>query len=78
MVSYAVNYRLFGLDPLGFHLTNLAIHLVSTVLVFWLFSALSQNLKVGFVTAALFGWHPMHVESVAWVAERTRHHDFRA
>ncbi len=70
MVSYAIDYRLFGLDPLGFHLTNLGIHLVSTVLVFWLFSALSQNLSVGFVTAALFGWHPMHVESVAWVAER--------
>ena len=70
MVSYAVDYRLFGLDPLGFHLTNLGIHLVNTALVFWLFSTLGQDRRVGFVTAALFGWHPMHVESVAWIAER--------
>lgn len=70
MVSYAVDYQFFGLDPFGFHLTNLGVHLVNTALVFWLFSTLSQNLRVGFVTAALFGWHPMHVESVAWIAER--------
>ena len=70
LASFAVDYQLFGLNPLGFHLTNLVAHLVSTVLVFWLFSTLSQNTLVGFVTAALFGFHPMHVESVAWISER--------
>ncbi len=70
LISYAVDYRLFGLNPLAFHLTNLAFLLVSTVLVFRLFSALTGNPRVGFVTAALFGFHPMHVESVAWIAER--------
>ncbi len=70
MVSYAIDYRLSGLNPFTFHLTSLAIHLASTALVFWLFTALSHNVLVGFVTAALFGWHPMHVESVAWISER--------
>ncbi len=70
LVSYAVDYQLFGLNPLGFHLTSLGLHLASTVLVFWLFSTLSRNLGIGFLTAALFGFHPMHVESVAWISER--------
>ncbi len=70
MVSYAVDYRLAGLSAFTFHLTSLAIHLASTALVFWLFTVLSENVRVGFVTAALFGWHPMHVESVAWISER--------
>ena len=69
-ISYAIDYRLFGLDPLAFHLTNVAFHVVSTILVFRLFSVLTGNSRVGFVTAALFGFHPMHVESVAWIAER--------
>ncbi len=70
LASYAIDNRLFGLNATAFHLTSLAIHLVSTALVFCLFSALTQNQRVGFVTAALFGFHPMHVESVAWISER--------
>ena len=81
VVSYALEYRIFGLDPFYYHLTNLMIHALNTMLVFLLVSALIKDgLKInangkealfiaGF-TAFLFGIHPMHVEAVAWVSGR--------
>jgi len=71
LVSYAVEYRLAGLgDPFVFHATNLALHLLNSVLVFWFIYLVSRSAAVSVITALLFGIHPMHVESVAWVAER--------
>ena len=79
MISYAVDYALWGLNPLGYHLENNILHAVNTALV----AVLSVRLitiarplsapgafAAGFVPALLFGIHPLHVESVAWVSER--------
>ncbi len=80
MLSYAVDYRFWGLDPLGYHLTNIIFHALNTALVFILAVRLIRASGAGWaprgvmfagVFAALFfGLHPVHVESVAWVSER--------
>ncbi|HEY4798631.1 MAG TPA: tetratricopeptide repeat protein [Bacteroidia bacterium] len=70
MLSYMVDYKFFGLNSFGYHLTNLILHLLGTFFVFLIFRKLSGNDLVAFLTALLFGIHPLHVESVAWVAER--------
>ena len=62
--------QLFGLKPWGHHLTSVLLHAVNTVLVFLLLRSLTGALWRSVLVAALFGLHPLHVESVAWVAER--------
>lgn len=70
MVSLALNAER-PLSPRPFLATNLAIHLVNTGLVFCLALALSRRrILAAFLAALLFGIHPMHVESVAWVSSR--------
>lgn len=70
MFSYMLDYQFFGLNPFGYHLVNLIFHLLSTLFVFLIITNLSGNSLVAFITALLFGIHPLHVESVAWIAER--------
>jgi len=71
MLSLAIDYHFFKLDPFYYHLKNLIFHLISSVLVFILILKVSKNnLFVSFFTALLFAIHPMHVESVAWISER--------
>lgn len=70
ILTYAIEYRLAGLDPRVFHATNYLLHLLNCLLVFGLFLILSRNFKIALVTALLFGVHPLHVESVAWITER--------
>jgi tetratricopeptide (TPR) repeat protein len=68
--SHMLDCQWFGLRPAGHHLTNLALHAVNTVLLFGLLRTLTGRDGRSAVVAALFGLHPLHVESVAWVAER--------
>jgi tetratricopeptide (TPR) repeat protein len=71
MLSLALNYAISGLNPLSYHVLNLILHLLNTFLVYRLASRLSNNSSIiSFTTALLFGIHPLHVESVAWVSER--------
>lgn len=79
MISYAVDYALWGLNPLGYHLENNVLHAVNTALVAVLSVRLITIVRplsppaafaAGFIPALLFGIHPLHVESVAWVSER--------
>ncbi len=69
-LSWALNYRMAGLDPFGYHLANLMLHLGSTGLVFLFIKKLTGHEPVAFLTAVLFGIHPMHVEPVAWITGR--------
>ena len=71
MLSLAFNYLISGNDPWSYHLLNVLFHLANCYFVFRL-TLLLTNKKViiAFVTAILFGIHPLHVESVAWVSER--------
>ena len=69
-VSFLIDVELYGLNPSGFHLTNLLLHsLNSLVLYAFLLSATGSRTR-SFIVAALFAVHPLHVESVAWVSER--------
>src|SRR6186997_3676684 len=71
IATLAANYSMTGLDASSYLITNLLLHLINTGLVFyfiWLISG--KKLWVAAFTAIVFGIHPMHVESVAWVSER--------
>jgi len=70
LFSFAIERHFFGLDPFFYHLDNLILHLLNCLMVGWLFLLLSGDTRIAFFMALLFGLHPMHVESVAWVAER--------
>jgi tetratricopeptide (TPR) repeat protein len=69
-ISHMVNCQLFKLNPFYHHLTNLLLHIADTVLLFLVFYLLTTALWQSAFVAALFALHPLHVESVAWVAER--------
>jgi protein O-mannosyl-transferase len=69
-LTFAVEYYFFGLNPAAYHTTNVLFHLLNVVLVFFLVLRLSQRREIAIIAACLFGVHPMHVESVAWITER--------
>ena len=70
MISLALDYQAGKFDPFPFHLTNLVLHLFNTILVFFAGRTLTGKINVAAMAALLFGVHPLHVESVAWVSER--------
>src|SRR6188474_546471 len=71
ILSYAFNYAVSELDPFSYLLVNYLLHLINTILVFYFIRDISGNNKfIAAFVAIVFGIHPMHVESVAWVAER--------
>ncbi len=69
-LSHLLDVELYGITPRGHHLTSLLLHTANTVLLFLVLRNLTGALIQSLVAAALFGLHPAHVESVAWVAER--------
>lgn len=70
LLSYAFEYKFFKLNPFWYHFNNLFLHLLNSVLVFWLIFLISKNIGISLITSILFGVHPLHVESVAWVSGR--------
>jgi tetratricopeptide (TPR) repeat protein len=69
-LSLQLDAQLHGLDPRGFHLTNLLLHAASTVVLFLALRGMTGAVWRSALVAALFAIHPLHVESVAWVSER--------
>src|SRR5271169_644779 len=69
-ISHMIDCSLFGLNPWGHHLMNLLFHVANTLLLFLLLHQMTGSVWRSFFVAALLGWHPLHVESVAWAAER--------
>jgi protein O-mannosyl-transferase len=68
LLSYAIQYKMFELEAGGYHFFSLLFHLINTFLVFLVAFRILKNRTGAFITALLFGIHPLHVESVAWVA----------
>lgn len=69
-ISHAADCQFFGVRPGAHHAMNVAIHAANSVLLFLIFRRMTGAFWRSFVVAALFAWHPLHIESVAWIAER--------
>jgi protein O-mannosyl-transferase len=69
-LSHMADFRLFELNPRGHHFTSVFLHIANTVLLFAVLNRMTGVLWRSAFVAALFSLHPVHVESVAWVAER--------
>ena len=69
-LSHMADVSMFGMKPAGHHATNLFFHVVNSVLLLLLLRLMTGSVWRSAMVAALFALHPLHVESVAWVAER--------
>jgi tetratricopeptide (TPR) repeat protein len=71
ILSLAIDYKLSGYNAKTYHTTNLIFHLLNTALVFvFIYFLTDKKTTVAAIVSILFGIHPMHVESVAWISER--------
>ncbi len=69
-LSHALDCQLFQLNPVGHHITNLLLHALNALLLFWVLRQATGFTGRSWMVAALFALHPVNVESVAWVSER--------
>ena len=69
-ISHMLDVQLFGMSPGMHHLASVALHICNALLVFGVFRRMTGEIWKSDFVAALFALHPLHVESVAWVAER--------
>ncbi len=69
-ISHLLDGQLFGLNPIGHHATSVLLHALNTALLFLLLKKMTGARWRSFIVAALFGVHPLRVESVAWISER--------
>lgn len=70
IISYMLDYTLWGINPAGFHLSNILLHSMNGVILFFLMTRLKLSIPAAAVASILFLIHPVQVETVAWVAER--------
>ena len=69
-LSHMLDCQIYGLNPKGHHLNNLLLHIANTLLLFFVLNRMTGAFWRSIFVAALFALHPLHVESVAWAAER--------
>lgn len=69
-LSLLLDATIFGVNPGAFHLTNLWLHIANTLLLFHFVKRATGETGKSLVIAGLFAWHPINVETVAWVSER--------
>ena len=69
-ISHMFDYECYGMKAGGHHLTNILLHAANAILLFLLLQRMTRAAWPSAFVAALFAWHPAHVESVAWIAER--------
>ncbi len=69
-ISLQVDHALYGDAPAGYHLTNLALHIAASILLFLALASMTGGVWRSAFVAAVFAVHPLHVESVAWATER--------
>ena len=70
LVAHMLNVQIFGLDPAGHHVVNLALHVANVLLLFWLLAGTTLRPWPSAFVAALFAVHPLNVQTVAWISER--------
>ncbi|MCX5886498.1 MAG: tetratricopeptide repeat protein [Proteobacteria bacterium] len=70
-LSYMLDYRLWRLNPVGYHMTNIIFHCSNSLLVYLIVFFLSSSFTLSFLSSLLFAIHPIHTESVSWISGRT-------
>ncbi|PYJ43549.1 MAG: hypothetical protein DME86_02660, partial [Verrucomicrobia bacterium] len=70
IISHMFDCQLYGLQPAGHHFTNVLLHTLAVILLFFVLRQMTGTLWQSAFVAALFAIHPLHVESVAWISER--------
>jgi tetratricopeptide (TPR) repeat protein len=70
IISYMIDYSIWGLRPSGFIFSNVLIHAVNGILFYLLLFRMNQRNAPGFIAAFIFLFHPVQVESVAWISQR--------
>src|SRR5439155_23678608 len=70
IISHMFYCQLYGLKPAGHHFTNVLLHTIAVILLFFVLRQMTGTLWQSAFVAALFAIHPLHVESVAWISER--------
>ncbi len=68
--SFLIDRSFWGLNPTGFHLTNVLLHTINAVLVFYLVRQLTGRWRLAWAVAAVFAVHPLQIETVAWISSR--------
>ncbi|HUT74141.1 MAG TPA: tetratricopeptide repeat protein [Armatimonadota bacterium] len=71
-LTYLTDFQVWRLNPEGYHSTNLTLHLVATLLVYMVAMQLLRRRPIAFAAGAVFAVHPVHVQSVAWIAGRAQ------
>lgn len=71
VLAFGINYAMSGTRPASYHFINLLLHLLNVFLVFILIRKNTRRVEMSFFVALLFAIHPMHVESVSWIATRS-------
>jgi tetratricopeptide (TPR) repeat protein len=69
-LSYQLDAQLFGINAGAMHLENVVIHSINAALLYGLLAGMTGRRPAAAWVAAMFAWHPLHVESVAWISER--------
>ena len=69
-ISFLLDYEIYGMNPGGYHITNVLLHICNTLLLFLILHQITRKKWKSFLVAALFSCHPIHVESIAWITER--------
>src|SRR3990172_11894328 len=63
-LSFVIDYSLFGLKPVGFHMTQIVLHIVNTILIFFIANLILDKKWLVFLATFLFAFHPVHTEAV--------------
>ena len=70
-LSYLIDFLIWGDNPFGFHLTNVLLHITVVLLFYYLILTFFQKPQAALIASLFFSVHPIHVESIAFIAART-------
>lgn len=71
IISYQLDFLVWGMQPSGFHLTNVLLHALNCLLLYWLLCRISRNRLTAFLAAFLWGIHPLLTEPVNYISSRS-------
>ncbi len=71
ILSYAIDYSIWGLNPWAYHTINILLHIFNSIILFVIVRKLTERTNAAFFASLLFALHPMNVETVSWISERS-------